>query len=1114
MKLAVEVTTCTAERTGVGYYTEHLVDALIATARPGDEVALIGNRALAPAAAAEVGRPAAHRRRAAALPLDAAGRRPHARGSRRRLRALPQLPGAAGRPLPLRQRGPRSGAHPDAAVLQRAQARAHPAAPAGGRARRGGRRHRLGGLAPRRDRPARRSRGPDRDAPRRAPPRLPPARRGGDRARARPLRHCAPLPAHRGDAGATQEPPAPAAGVRRLRARTGHAGRRARPGDRRRQGVARPRAARRAGAPPHLRTRPPARATSPRRTWSRSTAARWRWPTRRTSRGSGCRSSRRWPAAPPSWRPTSRRCARSAAAPPSWCRPATTSRWPPSWRSWPRTRRRGPRRGRGAWRARRPSPGRPRPSGSGRWPTRRARGSRGRAHAPPRAPGAAPPEGADARDWAIAATVTYADLFDAAVTVDDLARSCLGAQLDPAEVARRAAAPPLAGLVTLDGDGHLTLRGREALVARRADGIRRTAELLARHQPVIAALAALPFVRSLALSGGTAHRNARGGDDIDLFVVTAAGRIYTTYTLLFLASRLTHTRGVVCPNYLVDENNLEIAYHHDLFTAHQALSLVPIAGLETFDRFVAANRDWVRRFYPSYEPSAPRCGDRPGRPAAAGRTGLRAGRRAIERALATAWRFHLGRRAARARGSTSSSRAESSSCTSPITAGGCWRGSRRVSTSCARAGGPRARRRPQSPRRSVEVRGSCGRPPRRRRRTPARRGGRRRRARVFPRADSPFFEPKLAVLLAVGALASRSGRSPRHAPAGTPGHAAAGALVSSWSLGAARDRPRAARRALRLDELVRTMPCWGWRWARDSPRGTDRRRRAAARRGDSAPAPAWWRCSGSASTFASCRCRSRPSACPGSTFGNRNVAAEAVAMAIPFGLGLSRRRSTAPPAPPVCPAGPVALALLLRARLPGGGARAGGLAGWRAGDRRSSSRSGVRASRRGDRGPARDGALALLAAASPAAGPRTTPTTPSGSRRPRRSFTTPSIRLPRSRARVSASGAGRWRSTARILSPASAWETSPSRFPRYAEPNATADSVLSPVAVPRRAHNDLLERLAESGRPALAALLALYLALGAAAIRRVRRRAGTAVPTTPRATRPAPAAWPRSLGAA
>jgi hypothetical protein len=168
---------------------------------------------------------------------------------------------------------------------------------------------------------------------------------------------------------------------------------------------------------------------------------------------------------------------------------------------------------------------------------------------------------------------------------------------------------------------------------------------------VIGALATLPFIRMLALSGGTAHRNARGGDDIDLFVVAASGRIYSAYTMLFLASQLTRTRGVLCPNYLVDENHLEIAYNHDLFTAHQAISLVPIAGLDTFQRFARANEDWVRVFYPGYEP----------RPAAASlgapdlqaqaeqAIGLIGGR--LERFLSLIWRLHLGRRVSRAKGS-------------------------------------------------------------------------------------------------------------------------------------------------------------------------------------------------------------------------------------------------------------------------------------------------------------------------------------------------------------------------------------------------------------------------------------------------------------------------------
>jgi len=208
-------------------------------------------------------------------------------------------------------------------------------------------------------------------------------------------------------------------------------------------------------------------------------------------------------------------------------------------------------------------------------------------------------------EWAILATVVYADLFDAPISVDEVARTALGARLSADEVRKRVGAPPLSDLLTLNAGGILTLRGREDLVALREDGVRRTAELLDLHHKVIGALASLPYVRMLALSGGTAHKNARGGDDIDLFVVATAGRAYTAYTMLFLASYLTRRRGILCPNYLVDENHLRIAYHHDLFTAHQAISLVPIAGMDTFDAFVRANEEWVRAFYPAYLPRPP-----------------------------------------------------------------------------------------------------------------------------------------------------------------------------------------------------------------------------------------------------------------------------------------------------------------------------------------------------------------------------------------------------------------------------------------------------------------------------------------------------------------------------
>ena len=62
-------------------------------------------------------------------------------------------------------------------------------------------------------------------------------------------------------------------------------------------------------------------------------------------------------------------------------------------------------------------------------------------------------------------------------------------------------------------------------------------------------------------------------------------------------------------------------------------------------------------------------------------------------------------------------------------------------------------------------------------------------------------------------------------------------------------------------------------------------------------------------------------------------------------------------------------------------------------------------------------------------------------------------------------------------------------FPAYAEPGARADGVMTAKIVPRRAHEDLLERLAETGPLGLAALLAVYVVGLAIAVRRSRRAA-------------------------
>ena len=60
-------------------------------------------------------------------------------------------------------------------------------------------------------------------------------------------------------------------------------------------------------------------------------------------------------------------------------------------------------------------------------------------------------------------------------------------------------------------------------------------------------------------------------------------------------------------------------------------------------------------------------------------------------------------------------------------------------------------------------------------------------------------------------------------------------------------------------------------------------------------------------------------------------------------------------------------------------------------------------------------------------------------------------------------------------------------FPEYAEPNAARDGVLTPTLAPRQAHDDLLERAAETGVPGGLALLVL----AAGTVLAVRRRLET-----------------------
>ena len=209
---------------------------------------------------------------------------------------------------------------------------------------------------------------------------------------------------------------------------------------------------------------------------------------------------------------------------------------------------------------------------------------------------------------ALLATVAYADLFDFPLARLEVHRDLIGvaATADDtfAAIDRALARGDLAeaaGYLMLPGRGDLGALRRE----RRARATRRWP--LARRYG--GRIARLPFVRLVAVSGSLAAENPDERADFDYLIVTAPGRLWLVRAMTILLVRAARLRGVrLCPNYLLTTRALALG-RRDLYTAHELLQIVPLAGGTTYWQLLAENRwaaDWLpNRFRQASNAPAP-----------------------------------------------------------------------------------------------------------------------------------------------------------------------------------------------------------------------------------------------------------------------------------------------------------------------------------------------------------------------------------------------------------------------------------------------------------------------------------------------------------------------------
>ncbi|MBI3494248.1 MAG: hypothetical protein HY047_21075 [Acidobacteria bacterium] len=201
------------------------------------------------------------------------------------------------------------------------------------------------------------------------------------------------------------------------------------------------------------------------------------------------------------------------------------------------------------------------------------------------------------RELAIARSVIYASLFEYPLTLDQLHFSLIESEQTPEEILAVFDGSELLQHIIEYRDGFFFPAGRDDLLAERRRRETRSRAFLDRHRRLLQMLCALPFARTVALSGSIGHLNLEADGDLDLFIVTSGRRAWTVMLAAIVLTRVMGRRREMCINFILADSHLRLE-QQDLFAANQVIHLKPLIGAEVLTALREKN-PFVARIYPN-----------------------------------------------------------------------------------------------------------------------------------------------------------------------------------------------------------------------------------------------------------------------------------------------------------------------------------------------------------------------------------------------------------------------------------------------------------------------------------------------------------------------------------
>ncbi|NJN44168.1 MAG: hypothetical protein HC806_05215 [Anaerolineae bacterium] len=197
---------------------------------------------------------------------------------------------------------------------------------------------------------------------------------------------------------------------------------------------------------------------------------------------------------------------------------------------------------------------------------------------------------------ALLQTVTYADIFDYPLTLDEIHRYFHGIPVSNSSIEKLLTRNHLLST----SDGYFTLPGREENIQTRKRREQISKDLWPHAHRYGLKIARLPFIRMVASYGALAVNNVDRDADIDYLIVTEPGRLWLSRAMVILIGYSAAKHNLtLCPNYLITLNALRFLDQNP-YTAREITQMIPVAGIDVYNNIRQQN-EWTRQFLPNAE---------------------------------------------------------------------------------------------------------------------------------------------------------------------------------------------------------------------------------------------------------------------------------------------------------------------------------------------------------------------------------------------------------------------------------------------------------------------------------------------------------------------------------